>query len=94
LGIEGTTIKNIIVVKRAGNQINMTKDRDLWWHDLMEKAPLYCEPEPMDSEDMLYLLYTSGTTGNPIIGAYTRSDIEAWQEVMARSIYRQKQERN
>jgi len=65
IGIEGTTIKNIVVVKRAGNQINMAKDRDLWWHDLMEKAPLYCAPEPMDSEDMLYLLYTSGTTGKP-----------------------------
>jgi len=65
LGIEGTTIKNIVVVKRAGNQVNMVQGRDLWWHDLMEKAPLYCAPEPMDSEDMLYLLYTSGTTGKP-----------------------------
>jgi acetyl-CoA synthetase len=65
IGIEGTTIKNIIVVKRAGNQINMQQGRDLWWHDLMEKAPLYCTPEPVDSEDMLYLLYTSGTTGKP-----------------------------
>ena len=65
IGIEGTIIKNVVVVKRAGNQISMTKDRDLWWHDLMEKAPLYCAPEPVDSEDMLYLLYTSGTTGKP-----------------------------
>ncbi len=65
IGIEGTTIKNIIVVKRAGNQVNMMQGRDLWWHDLMEKALLYCAPEPMDSEDMLYLLYTSGTTGKP-----------------------------
>jgi len=65
IGIEGTTIKNIIVVKRAGNLVNMVQDRDLWWHDVMEKAALYCPPEPMDSEDMLYLLYTSGTTGKP-----------------------------
>jgi acetyl-CoA synthetase len=65
IGVEGTTIKNIIVVRRAGNQVNMVQGRDLWWHELMEKAPLYCAPEPMDSEDMLYLLYTSGTTGKP-----------------------------
>jgi len=65
LGIQGTTIQHIVVVKRTGSQVNMVEDRDLWWHDLMAKAPLYCEPEPMDSEDMLYTLYTSGTTGKP-----------------------------
>jgi len=65
IGIEGTTIEHIVVVKRAGNQVNMVEGRDLWWHHLMEKAPLYCEPESMDSEDMLFILYTSGTTGKP-----------------------------
>jgi acetyl-CoA synthetase len=65
IGIEGTTIKHIVVVKRTGAQVNMVEGRDLWWHDLMSKAPLYCEPEHMDSEDMLYTLYTSGTTGKP-----------------------------
>ncbi|MCS6863301.1 MAG: acetate--CoA ligase, partial [Abditibacteriales bacterium] len=39
--------------------------RDHWWHDLMKEAPLHCEPEPMDAEDLLYILYTSGTTGKP-----------------------------
>jgi acetyl-CoA synthetase len=43
----------------------MKKGRDFWWHELMEKADSYCEPERMDSEDMLFMLYTSGTTGKP-----------------------------
>ncbi len=45
--------------------VEFTDGRDLWYHDLMRKAPLECEPEPMDAEDMLYILYTSGTTGKP-----------------------------
>jgi acyl-coenzyme A synthetase/AMP-(fatty) acid ligase len=43
----------------------MQEGRDHWWHRLMEDAPLECTPEPMDAEDLLYILYTSGTTGKP-----------------------------
>jgi len=61
------SIEKVIVVKRVGEkaEIEMKDKRDLWWHDLMGDAPQYCEPEEMDSEDMLYILYTSGTTGKP-----------------------------
>jgi acetyl-CoA synthetase len=65
IGVEGTPIEHVVVVTRAGNPVHMVEGRDLLWHDLMENAPLYCEPEPMDSEDMLFILYTSGTTGKP-----------------------------
>jgi len=65
IGVEGTSIKDVIVVKRLGIDVNMVEGRDHWWHELMEKADLYCEPEVMDSEDMLFILYTSGTTGKP-----------------------------
>jgi acetyl-CoA synthetase len=43
----------------------MMSGRDHWWHDLMREAPARCEPEEMDAEDMLFILYTSGTTGKP-----------------------------
>lgn len=61
------SIRKVVVVKRVGDKakVKMKKGRDLWWHDLMENAPRYFEPESMDSEDMLFILYTSGTTGKP-----------------------------
>ena len=64
---DAPTVEKVIVVNRVGTaaKSKMAKGRDLWWHDLMAKAGPYCEPEKMDSEDMLFMLYTSGTTGKP-----------------------------
>ncbi|MBY5161737.1 acetate--CoA ligase [Salsipaludibacter albus] len=59
------TITNTLVVKRTESDIEMTDGRDLWWHDAMDGQSTTCEPEHMDAEDLLYLLYTSGTTGKP-----------------------------
>ncbi len=59
------SIEHVIVVKRIGMPQRMKKGRDLWWHDLMREADARVEPEPMDSEDPLFILYTSGTTGKP-----------------------------
>ncbi len=58
-------IKNVVVVKRAGNDINMIKGRDEWFHELMEDASPACDAEEMDAEDPLFILYTSGSTGKP-----------------------------
>jgi len=60
-----TSVEKVVVYKRTGQDINMVKGRDLWWHDLIEGKPLEIEAEEMDSEDMLYILYTSGSTGKP-----------------------------
>ncbi len=60
------SIEKVVVLRRTGSADDkMVDGRDIWWHDLMEGQPMTCEPEPMDSEDMLFLLYTSGTTGKP-----------------------------
>lgn len=59
------TIEHVVVVKRGGNTVNMVAGRDHWYHDLMATASDNCPAEPMDSEQLLFLLYTSGTTGKP-----------------------------
>jgi len=58
-------VKNVLVFKRTGAEVPMTEGRDFWWHEETEKWPAYCPPEPMSSEDPLFLLYTSGSTGKP-----------------------------
>ncbi len=58
-------VENLLVVKRTGHHIFMEQDRDHWYHELMDWASIGCEPEPMNAEDILFLLYTSGTTGKP-----------------------------
>src|ERR1041384_5769320 len=59
------TIENAVVLERVGQDVPMTAGRDVWWHDVVPQAAAQCEPEAMDSEDPLYILYTSGTTGKP-----------------------------
>ncbi len=68
---ETPSIEHVIVVMRrpgaTGDEAfaDMKQGRDLWWHRLMRDASADCEPEEMDAEDVLYILYTSGTTGKP-----------------------------
>ena len=59
------TIEHVVVVRRGGNEVTMVDGRDHWYHDLIASASNDCPAEPMDSEQLLFLLYTSGTTGKP-----------------------------
>jgi acetyl-CoA synthetase len=63
---ECPTIERVLVLERTGHgDVAMTDGRDVWWHDLVPGQSPECPPESMDSEDLLYLLYTSGTTAKP-----------------------------
>ncbi len=62
---ETPSIEHVVIVQRGNFPLRIVQGRDLWWHRLMQEAVSYCEPEPMDSEDILFTLYTSGTTGKP-----------------------------
>lgn len=59
------SVEKVIVLKRTGNLTSMTVGRDLWWHDLVEKASPVHKARGFDSENPLYILYTSGSTGKP-----------------------------
>ncbi len=60
-------VEKVIVVRRLGIDVPLTKERDVWWHEEMAKEDirLSCEPAAMDAEDVLFILYTSGSTGKP-----------------------------
>jgi acetyl-CoA synthetase len=62
---ECPSIEKVLVLRRTAHDVRMTDGRDVWWHDLVPQQSAECEPERMDAEDLLYLLYTSGTTARP-----------------------------
>ena len=61
------SVETCVVVRRAGNEIEMKEGRDCWWHREVYAPDIssFCVPESMDAEDMLFILYTSGSTGKP-----------------------------
>jgi acetyl-CoA synthetase len=58
-------IEHVVVLRRTGGEVAWNQARDVWWHDLVADQPLTCEPEQVDAENLLFLLYTSGTTAKP-----------------------------
>ena len=62
---DAPSIEHVVVVRRGGNDVEMVEGRDHWYHELMAAADAECPAEPFDAEQLLFLLYTSGTTGKP-----------------------------
>ncbi|ORZ17097.1 acetyl-coenzyme A synthetase [Absidia repens] len=60
-----THVEHVVVYQRTGSPVPWVEDRDVWWHEETAKVRAFCPPEPMNSEDPLFLLYTSGSTGSP-----------------------------
>ena len=58
-------VKNVLVVKRGGNEVTMVEGRDLWWHEEVAPMSFQHEAEAFEAENPLFILYTSGTTGKP-----------------------------
>ncbi len=52
-------VEKVLVLRRTGAEVPMTEGRDTWWHEEIEKVPVYCPVEPMSSEDPLFILYVS-----------------------------------
>ncbi|MBZ8134939.1 acetate--CoA ligase [Afifella sp. IM 167] len=62
---DGASVRNVLVVKRTGGEVEMQEGRDLWYHEEVEKVSADCPAEEMNAEDPLFILYTSGSTGKP-----------------------------
>lgn len=73
------TVENCLVLKRVGQDgVPMTKGRDVWWHDVVEKQSGDLPAEPLDSETTLFILYTSGSTGKPKGIRHTTAGYNLW----------------
>jgi acetyl-CoA synthetase len=58
-------VRNVLVVRRTGQDVDWTEGRDVWWHDVVDRQPAEHTPEAHDAEHPLYVMYTSGTTAKP-----------------------------
>ena len=88
-------IKYVVVVRHVDREVPMKTLRDFWWQDLMsdpDYAKPYCDPEPMDSEDPLFIIYTSGSTAKPKGVVHTTAGYLLWRILTARWVFDLKEE--
>jgi len=75
---DGQQVRNVLVVKRTGGNIDWVEGRDIWYHDVVPSASNDCAPEEMNAEDPLFILYTSGSTGKPKGVLHTTGGYLVW----------------
>ena len=81
------SVQNVLVVKRTEQALAMKAGRDRWWHELKADASTDCPAEEMDSEDVLFILYTSGTTGKPKGVVHTTGGYNLYTHITAKWVF-------
>jgi len=80
-------VEKVLVVKNTGNEIPMKGSRDVWWHEAAAGVDEFCEPEPMNAEDPLFILYTSGSTGKPKGVLHTTGGYAVWTSLTHERVF-------
>ena len=81
-------VKKVLVIKHTGNTVAMKGDRDVWWHEAAVDVDEFCDPEPMNAEDPLFILYTSGSTGKPKGVLHTTGGYLVWASMTHEYVFR------